>query len=262
MSTTSPESSQPERSGAAPSVDALQPDGRLRGPRGAGDRAGRGRLRVGPARQALPRRPGRAVHVADRSRPHRARRGGCQAGRDARLLPALDLRPPARHRAGRPGGGLRPGRPQPRLLHDRRLRGGRVGVEAGPPVLPAARRAAADEGHQPRTSPTTARPWGRSPSPASPTCARRSSRSSPGRSRCRTRTSTAPSCSPTTRWRSAAGRPTRSSVPSCGRARTRWRRCSSSRCRTPAAASHRRPATSSASARSATATACSSSPTR
>ena len=35
--------------------------------------------------------------------------------------------------------GLRPGRPQPRLLHHRRLRGGGVGLEAGPPVLPAAR---------------------------------------------------------------------------------------------------------------------------
>ena len=82
------------------------------------------------------------------------------------------------------------------------------------------------------------------------------------RSRCPTRTSTGPSSSPTTRWRSAAGRPTRSSGPSSGRAPTRWRRSSSSRCRTPAAASRRRPATSSASARSATATACCWSPTR
>ena len=104
---------------------------------------------MGPARQALSRRPGRALHVADRSRPDRARRGGGQAGRDARLLPALDLRPPARHRAGRPGGGLRTGRPQPRLLHDRWLRGGRVGVEARPAVLPTARPAVADEGRQP-----------------------------------------------------------------------------------------------------------------
>ena len=55
-----------------------------------------------------------------------------------------------------------------------------------------------------------------------------------------------------TTWRpSAAGPPTRSPWPSSRRAPTRWRRCSSSRCRTPAAASRRRPATSPASGRSA-----------
>ena len=64
------------------------------------------------------------------------------------------------------------------------------------------------------------------------------------------------------RRRSAGGRPTRSSGPSCARARSRWPRCSWSRCRTRAAASRRRPATSPGSARSATATACSSSRTR
>ena len=55
---------------------------------------------------------------------------------------------------------------------------------------------------------------------------------------------------------SAAGRPTRSSAPSCARARNRWPPCSWSRCRTRAGASRRRPATSPGSARSATATAC------
>ena len=45
---------------------------------------------------------------------------------------------------------LRARRPQPRLLHHGRLRGGGVGLEAGPPVLPHDRTAAADEGHQPR----------------------------------------------------------------------------------------------------------------
>ena len=34
---------------------------------------------------------------------------------------------------------LAPGRLQPRVLHHRRLRGGRVGLEARPPVLPADR---------------------------------------------------------------------------------------------------------------------------
>ena len=124
----------------------------------------------------------------------RAGRGGRQAGRDAGLLPAVDLRPPPRHRAGRAGGELRARRPQPGLLHHRRVRGGRVGLEAGPPVLPHARAAADAPRSSAATSPTTARPWARSPSPASPTCRPRSSRSCPGPSRCRTRTSTGPTC--------------------------------------------------------------------
>jgi len=49
---------------------------------------------------------------------------------------------------------------------------------------------------------------------------------------------------------------------SSSRVRTPWPRCSWSRCRTPAAASRRRPATSSGSARSATSTTCCWSPTR
>ena len=57
----------------------------------------------------------------------------------------------------------------------------------------------------------------------------------------------------TTPRRSAAGPPTRSAGPSSARARTRSPRSSWSRCRTPAAASRRRPATSSGSGRSATA---------
>ena len=85
---------------------------------------------------------------------------GGQAGRDARLLPAVDLRPPARHRAGRPAGRLRPGRPQPRLLHHGRLRGGRVGLEAGPPVLPAARASRSGPRSSAATSPTTGRRMG------------------------------------------------------------------------------------------------------
>ena len=44
---------------------------------------------------------------------------------------------------------LRARRPQPGLLHDRWLRGGRVGLEARAPVLPAGRAASADEGDQP-----------------------------------------------------------------------------------------------------------------
>ena len=66
-----------------------------------------------------------------------------------------------------------------------------------------------------------------------------------------------------TTWRpSAAGPPIRSPWPSSRRAPTRWRRCSSSRCRTPAAAFRRRPATSPACGRSAIATTCCWSATR
>ncbi len=55
---------------------------------------------------------------------------------------------------------------------------------------------------------------------------------------------------------------TKSSGRSCARARNRSPRFSWSRCRTPVAASRRRPATSSGSGRSATGTACCWSPTR
>ena len=44
---------------------------------------------------------------------------------------------------------LTPGRPQPHLLHHGRLRGRRVGLEAGPPVLQADRPAPAHQGDQP-----------------------------------------------------------------------------------------------------------------
>lgn len=65
-----------------------------------------------------------------------------------------------------------------------------------------------------------------------------------------------PTWSPATRRRSGAGPRTASRRRSSSRAPTRWRRCSSSRCRTRAAASRRRPATSSGCARSATSTTC------
>ena len=60
----------------------------------------------------------------------------------ARLLPDLVGGPPRRHRAGDTPGRARSGRPQPCLLHHRRLRGGRVGVEAGPRLLQGHRAAA------------------------------------------------------------------------------------------------------------------------
>ena len=56
-------------------------------------RAGRGRLGLRPARQALPRRPVRTVHQPDRPRSDRAGRGRRPAGRHAGLLPHVELRP-------------------------------------------------------------------------------------------------------------------------------------------------------------------------
>ena len=116
----------------------------------ADDRARRRRLRLRRARQALPRRSGRAVRGPGRARPHRARRGGRQAGRRARLLPAVVLRPPRRDRPGRAARRLRPRRPQPGLLHHRRRRGRRERLEAGQAVLQAHRQAHQAQGDQPR----------------------------------------------------------------------------------------------------------------
>ncbi len=71
-----------------------------------------------------------------------------QAGR-ARLLPTVVLRPSAGDRPRRAAGGLRPWRPQPGLLHHRRRRGGRDGVEARQAVLEAGRKADEAQGHLP-----------------------------------------------------------------------------------------------------------------
>ena len=203
------------------------------------------------------------VRQPDRARPQRGGRGRRAAGQRAGLLPALVLRAPAGHRAGRAAGPSGAGRPEPGVLHHQRLRGGRVGLEAGQAVLQGRSASRAGTRCSAGTSPTTAPRWARWPSPACPPSRCRSSRCRRAASGCRTPTSTAPPASSPTTWpRSAAGRPTRSSGPSCARARSRSPRSSSSRCRTPAAASRRRPATSSGSARSATGTACCSSPTR
>ena len=85
-----------------------------------------------------------------RPRPHRARRGGGAPGRRARLLHAVELRAPARDRAGGADRLARPRRPQPRLLHLRRLGGGRVGAEAGPQLPPHARQRPEAQGDRPR----------------------------------------------------------------------------------------------------------------
>ena len=74
---------------------------------------------------------------------------GGRAGGAARLLPHLVRRPPCSGRARGAARGHGARRPQPRVLHDRRLRGGRVRMEARPGVLPRHRPARPHEGHRP-----------------------------------------------------------------------------------------------------------------
>ena len=95
---------------------------------------------------------------------------------------------------GRAGGadrGARPGRPQPRVLHVRRLGGGGVRLEDGAPVPQAERLARASTRSSRARPPTTAPPSARSRSPASLLCALRSSRSYRARTTRPTRTTTA-----------------------------------------------------------------------
>ena len=170
---------------------------------------------------------------------------------------------PRGDRAGRAAGGVRARRPQPGLLHHRRRRGGRDRVEAGQAVLQADRQADQAQGHQPRRR-LPRHPAGRAVDHRHPggqgdvraAGARRVQGAQHQPSTARRST-----CATTPR-RSGAGPPTGSPRPSSSRAPRRWRRCSSSRCRTPAAASRRRPGTSSGCARSATSTTCCWSPTR
>ena len=121
----------PPGGGQAPPLDALHAHGRLRRDnevpiiaRGEGcyvyDEHGK-RYLDGLSGAVLRQR---------RPRPRRARRGRGAPGRRARLLHALELRPPAGDRARGADRHAGPGRPQPRLLHLRRLGGGRVGDQA------------------------------------------------------------------------------------------------------------------------------------
>ena len=81
---------------------------------------------------------------------HRARRGGGTPGRGARLLHHLELRAPARDRARRADRVADARRPQPGLLHLRRLGGGRVGDQARARLPPAHRQPPQDQVPDPR----------------------------------------------------------------------------------------------------------------
>ena len=230
--TKGPHDDNPPRSPAArprPPLAALHAHGRLPAGRGADHRARRRLLprgrRTGSATST--RSPGSsrstsATASARRSARRRSRRcGSCPSTPTGRTRTRARSSSPRRWLA-------RARRPEPRLLRLRRLGGGRVGMEAGAPVLPRPRRqahpgstaaegemrhdervaapaAAQAQGDRPRRSPTTGRRWAPSRSTASPRCARRSSRSSPRCATCGTRTAT------TARPR----RPRRSSRSSC-----------------------------------------------
>ncbi len=122
---------------------ALHPDGRLPRRRGADHRARRGLLSRGRERQAVSRRARRPLRRPARLLVRRRdRRRRARADEGAAVLHELVVRAPARDRARRRARGACTGRPEPRLLRLRRLRGGRVGVEARAAVPRGPRRAA------------------------------------------------------------------------------------------------------------------------
>ena len=103
--------------------------------RGADHRARRGLLRLRRARQALPRRPRRAVlrrtsataaPTSPRPAPTRRSELGFFTNWSYAHPRSIELAAQDRRARAR--------RPQPRLLHQRRLRGGRVGAQARAPV--------------------------------------------------------------------------------------------------------------------------------
>ena len=111
---------------------------------------GEGAVPLRPARHADPRRPVRASSscrpaTAARSwpRPRTTRPATSPSSRCGR---SPTRRPPSSPSASASLGARRP---RPRVLHHRRRRGGRVGVEDRPPVLQAHRPARQDQGHQP-----------------------------------------------------------------------------------------------------------------
>ena len=236
--------------------------GVLRRPRRPGHRARRRALRLGPVRQALPRRTGRPLHVADRPRAHRARRGGRQAGRDLAYFPLWTYAHP--RPSSWPSGS--PSYAPGDLNRVFFTTGGSEAVESAwklarqyfriqgkPQKTKVISRAIAYHGTTMGALSITGIPDLRTPfEPLVPgTVKVPEHQLLPG-----------PGTTATTKRPSAGGRPTRSSGPSSARGPTRSPPSSSSRCRTPAAASRRRPGTSSGCARSATATASSSCPTR
>src|SRR5689334_7403902 len=123
---------------AAPD-DALHPARCLPHRGRAGDHPRRGLLALRLDRQEVLRRAvGPVLHAARLQPRRRAGRGRRAADGQAAVLHELKLRAPAGDRAGRRGRLAGAGRPEPRLLRVRRLRGERVDHQAGQAVPPAA----------------------------------------------------------------------------------------------------------------------------
>ena len=130
-----------------PAAALLQAPGRR--PAGAG--ASRGTVRLRHRRPAVHRRALQSVLRADRLLLRRRDgRGRHPAADHAAVQHQLGHRPPGRPRAGREGVLPGPGGRLPRLLHQRRVGGGGVGLEARPRALRRARSAAAPQGHRPQ----------------------------------------------------------------------------------------------------------------
>ena len=125
------------RASQASPVDALHPPRGVHRQRSADHRPRRGLLRVGPTRQALPRRAVRVVHRAGRPRSCGTRSSRCPSGRDARLLPGLVVRPRAGDRVGDAPRRARARRSQPRVPDAVWRRGARHRDQAVAAVLQA-----------------------------------------------------------------------------------------------------------------------------
>ena len=118
--------------------------------RGSDHRPRRRMLRLGRARQPLPGRALGAVLREHRPRPRGRRPGRRRPGQGARLLHELVLRASAGDRAGRADRLTRSRRPEPRVLHQWRKRGGRVRLQARAPVPQGHRQPEQDEADRAR----------------------------------------------------------------------------------------------------------------
>ena len=246
--------SRPAGAGPPAPVDALHAHGRVRrGARGPDRRPRRGLPRLRPARPALPRRALRPVLREHRPRAGHGGPGRRRAGARAGLLLELVLRAPQGDRARRADRRPRARRPEPRVLHLGRVRGGRVGPEAVPPVPQAHGQPRPLQGRLPQAG-LPRDDDGRAGRDGHPGRAR-AVRAAPPRLRARAEHERLP---PRGR-RPGRGDPRADRVRGAGDRLLRDPRARAELGRLPGAA---RRATSSACARSATSTACCSSPTR
>ena len=138
--------------GQAPPLDALLPDGRVR--RRAPDPDHRPRPRAATSTTSTATATSTGSRRSSASTPATAAAEiGEAAARQVEELDFythLELRPPAGDRAGGADRRARPRRPEPGLLHQRRLGGGRVGAEAGPQLPPHPRQRPEAQADRPR----------------------------------------------------------------------------------------------------------------